>query len=404
MLYTFIQGLCLKIRADIPHNNILDTTTAPQDVLGFAFFWFLTSLRDTKREANGDIYRLCPPKPSLYSFYAVGLEIYIHLQTSPRSVRVNPNSKPFFIVPIYTLTHKTAMHGLIHVVLKELVLENWGEEKWGDILKELGVTDDSGILKMSQYPDDLTVTAIVTTAKVLGVSVETAFHVYGGFFVRFVHGGDHLRMLQSMGDDIEMFLNNINHLHHVLERSYRESSFPYFKIEKIEESKYTLSYRSARGGLLAPLVEGIIPELSKLLYKQKVELTKVEDLSADGTGFNAIWTMTTAPLEESISLPPLSPRAQKEADEKGGLWHSAVMIGGGSHRATIRAAPGVVVGFQKEIVLPEHIKVVFDELEVRHSESRNDKQRRIFDEPSPLQLASLVAGLGGSSSGRPSGG
>lgn len=99
------------------------------------------------------------------------------------------------------------MHGLIHLVLKELVVSEFGKEKWDEILTRLNVTDDATILDTDvQYEDEVTVKAIVTTSEVLGVSFDDALRVYGGFFCRYVHRGGYMRLLQSMGDNLRSFM------------------------------------------------------------------------------------------------------------------------------------------------------------------------------------------------------
>mmetsp|Transcript_89537 Transcript_89537/g.255745 ORF Transcript_89537/g.255745 Transcript_89537/m.255745 type:complete len:186 (+) Transcript_89537:179-736(+) len=118
------------------------------------------------------------------------------------------------------------MHGLIHIILKDLVVSKFGEEKWAAIGAKLGLAEsgDGPILEEKQYPDETTVAGIATTAEVLGVSFEDALKVYGAHFVHFVYKGGHLQMLHSMGDSLEEFLKNVNHLHYTLERTYREGA------------------------------------------------------------------------------------------------------------------------------------------------------------------------------------
>ena len=128
------------------------------------------------------------------------------------------------------------MHGLIHVILKDFVLTKFGEDPWYKILVELNVTDDTTILDVNeQYDDATTVLAVTTAAKVLGVSFDDALRAYGAHFVGYVAAGGYLRMLLSMGDDLTAFLGNVNHLHHNLERKFREARFPVFHVEQDDQ-------------------------------------------------------------------------------------------------------------------------------------------------------------------------
>jgi hypothetical protein len=68
---------------------------------------------------------------------------------------------------------------------------------WHKILVKLGVKpeEDGPILVVeTQYDDAITVAAVVATAEVVGVSVDDALRVFGGFFVKAVHAGDHNRL------------------------------------------------------------------------------------------------------------------------------------------------------------------------------------------------------------------
>eukprot|EP00947_MAST-08B_sp_MAST-8B-sp1_P006532 g6532.t1 len=217
------------------------------------------------------------------------------------------------------------MHGLIHVVLKSLVLEKFSAEAWAAILVELNIEDDAPILELKQYDDAVTVAGVTATAKVAGVPFDDALRVFGNYFVHFVHAGNHLRMLQSMGDDIASFLRNINHLHHQLERNFPDSVFPMFVVEESENKQsFTLSYRSLRGTAIAALVEGIIPELAKLLHGQDAAMTRLETPVKD---FFVSWAVQVKPIEEEKNAEadaPLSDAALAEAKEKGGAWHEAL--------------------------------------------------------------------------------
>eukprot|EP00939_MAST-03C_sp_MAST-3C-sp1_P003966 g3966.t1 len=236
------------------------------------------------------------------------------------------------------------MHGLIHLILKELIVEKFGLEKWQDILKRLGIENptekdaDAGVIDPTKYyPDDLTVKAVVTTAEVLGVTFDDAMRVYGQYFVSYIHMGGHLRMLQSMGDNLADFMKNINHLHFNLERSMRKASFPTFQIDRMtpDGNEFRLSYASVRGAALYALVEGVLPALAKSLYRKHVDMTRCEDVRE---GFIVSWEVRSRPLPESVQESIRQTESKKtspssksaRATEKtyhpaAASWHFAVM-------------------------------------------------------------------------------
>eukprot|EP00445_Apocalathium_hangoei_P043351 CAMPEP_0203974032 /NCGR_PEP_ID=MMETSP0359-20131031/99895_1 /ASSEMBLY_ACC=CAM_ASM_000338 /TAXON_ID=268821 /ORGANISM="Scrippsiella Hangoei, Strain SHTV-5" /LENGTH=607 /DNA_ID=CAMNT_0050912205 /DNA_START=98 /DNA_END=1917 /DNA_ORIENTATION=+ len=201
------------------------------------------------------------------------------------------------------------MHGLIHVVMKNLVLEKFGADQWSAILSEAKVSDEDGFLALEAHSDDTTVAAVVAASKVLGASVEDVLRLFGEFFAESVHRGGapphvaehgqvlgasvedvlrlfgeffaesvhrggHLRMLQSMGDDLRELVRNLNNLHYQLERSFRTASFPSFTVADADgpDGHFKLSYYSLRGTLLIPVVEGVLPTVARRLFHFEISM------------------------------------------------------------------------------------------------------------------------------------
>lgn len=216
------------------------------------------------------------------------------------------------------------MHGLIHVVLKDLILAKFGESTWKSILHELSVTDDSTILQLTQYDDATTVAGITATTKVLGIDWDDALRVYGGHFVNFAYTGGHLRMLESMGDNLKEFLRNLNHMHNCLERVMREARFPSFHISDEEQDSFRLSYASVRGTAVVALVEGVLPAAAKLLHKQSV---RMEMEHQPLQGFTATWRVQLGNIgdEDEGREPAAAVADPVGAASSAGLWHVALM-------------------------------------------------------------------------------
>ncbi|CAK0901343.1 unnamed protein product, partial [Prorocentrum cordatum] len=122
------------------------------------------------------------------------------------------------------------MHGLIHVVLKDFILSRFGEGTWRSVLGELRVTDDAAVLDLKQYDDAISVAAVHAVVKVLATTWDDALRALGAHLVEYTYTGGHLRMLESMGDNLKEFLRNLNHMHNHLERKMRGSMFPSFHI------------------------------------------------------------------------------------------------------------------------------------------------------------------------------
>ena len=213
------------------------------------------------------------------------------------------------------------MHGLIHVILKDLVVSHFGcDAKWAEVVAELKAEDDASLLELKQYPDDISVACIAATAKCLGVSVADALRAFGGHFVDYVFCGSHQRMLSTMGNTTLKFMCNVNHMHSILERQMRSSHFPLFAIDDIAEDSssntgtFSLSYSSHRGPLLAPLIEGALPRLGAKLHGQLVKVLRVETRD----GYDASFHVTME------ALPETCPAEHAEPRPGAAHWHAAL--------------------------------------------------------------------------------
>lgn len=165
------------------------------------------------------------------------------------------------------------MHGLIHVVFKDFIIEEFGEPIWLQIVQRCSLDNDEGILELRQYEDELTLAAIAAGVEVLGVSLETALGLFGGFFVRYLARQGWTSMLSSMGNSLQEFLANLNEMHSVLERDFRSSIFPFFSTYTDDDGRYYLTYSSRR--FLPGLVIGILKELALVLFSVNLELDEL---------------------------------------------------------------------------------------------------------------------------------
>lgn len=75
------------------------------------------------------------------------------------------------------------MYGLVNQAVREMVLTNFGEEKWEAIREHAG-TDDV-FIAMDQYPDDVTVGLVGGACAILGAQPAQVLESFGEFWVDF---------------------------------------------------------------------------------------------------------------------------------------------------------------------------------------------------------------------------
>jgi len=217
------------------------------------------------------------------------------------------------------------------------VLTKFGSELWAEILVELKLDGDDDLLHMEQYYEDEATLALVgAAAKVLGVGFDEVLMVYGEYFVDVLHMGGHLRMMRTMGENIQDFLGNVNHLHYGLERRFKEADFPRFSVSTNEDpDTFSISYLSSRGAALAALVEGVLSRAAARLHHQRIDMFR---LSEPLEGYLVSWRVraTSIPPERRLPVPDCGEKALAA----GGLWHSILssLACGGSSRGSKRSA------------------------------------------------------------------
>ena len=127
---------------------------------------------------------------------------------------------PRFFRPVYFdfFPLRPVMHGLIHVVFRDFVVDTFGTEAWQQILAKAGIEDASTILEMKHYDDALTFAAVKIGAEVAGAPLDVALELFGKYFVDFAARSGFVKLLQSLGSNLHEFLGNLNILHHNVER------------------------------------------------------------------------------------------------------------------------------------------------------------------------------------------
>lgn len=266
---------------------------------------------------------------------------------------------------------------------------DFGEDTWAKVCAALGVADDVPLLSLdTQYDDAVTAKAVQAAADLLNSSWDATCRAFGGFFVRFVHTGKHLRMLHSLGDSLLGLLRNINTIHLHLERGLRSTTFPVFDLEVDEAcpEECVLSYRSVRGGLLVGFVEGVLISTGLLLYFTDVSM---ERIATPREGMDASWRMVMRPLAEDgasweecvnrcFAEGAVQPRASGSeggklnvalAQRVGALWHSALVSPAGS-KATLESIRRAINGKREDLsssgdcaVLDPHRHIILEENE-----------------------------------------
>lgn len=231
------------------------------------------------------------------------------------------------------------MHGLIHVVFRDFVVDTFGTQAWQQILAKAGIEDASTILEMKHYDDALTFTAVKIGAEVAGAPLDAALELFGKYFVDFAARSGFLKLLQSLGSNLHEFLGNLNILHHNVERDLPAAIFPLFEVGNLEKLKdgsykFRVDYASSRPGL-APLLKGALTQATAKLFASDLEIdmeTAQKTGNLEGTNKEAAnelhWMLTVRPkpveTPSTTASSTASPAAKAQASFSFFDFHAAL--------------------------------------------------------------------------------
>lgn len=151
------------------------------------------------------------------------------------------------------------MYGMIHRGLRQMIIEQSGEELWNRIEKKLG-TGPEHLISAQTYDDSLTLAMVATVAEQSGQSVPECLAFFGRYWVQFAARGSYGGMMDFAGKDLPTFVGNLDRLHQAVQAALSKSIMPSFKVAEYGEDYLRVDYRSDREGL-EPFVVGLFQGL-----------------------------------------------------------------------------------------------------------------------------------------------
>ena len=120
------------------------------------------------------------------------------------------------------------MYGWINECLRQLVLEKYGPETWGAIVKLAG---EPNIVfnRYTRYDDEKLLKMVAAASEHLGVSQEALLEKFGEHFIKFTRMEGYGNLLQCLGSTLVEWLSNVDMLHSHISSSLPEMITPHFK-------------------------------------------------------------------------------------------------------------------------------------------------------------------------------
>jgi Haem-NO-binding len=153
------------------------------------------------------------------------------------------------------------MYGMINKAIRDLVTSRFGEEKWQEIRRKAGVTDEV-FINMVKYPDEATYKLVGAASEVLNTPAPAILEAFGEYWTVYSAEAGFGHLLEFAGSNLIDFLRNLDNMHTRVALTFPQLQPPSFKVTDVTDHSARLHYYSGRPGL-APLVIGMVKGLGK---------------------------------------------------------------------------------------------------------------------------------------------
>ncbi len=170
------------------------------------------------------------------------------------------------------------MYGLINRALQEMIMDQFGEETWNEILA-IAQVPDSSFLTMQKNDDAVTFDLVGATSTVLDLEADDCLFAFGSYWVLHTATDYYENLMQSSGQTLVEFLENLNNLHDRITTTFIEYLPPSFRMHRLSGELYELHYQSHRVGLQG-FVEGLLAGLAER-FDTPLEILNISDKGAE---------------------------------------------------------------------------------------------------------------------------
>jgi len=171
------------------------------------------------------------------------------------------------------------MKGSIVKCLADLVRNNFGEQKWTEIVQKSGENPNMAISATADFDDKTVFKIIENTCKVLNLSKQQACDAFGDYWVNTyapkIYGIYYLKFQNA-----KQFIMGMDKVHETVTKSVINAQPPRFTVEEVDENTIIVNYISTRSMIdfYIGLVKGVGKYFNtsigiKKLSEKRVELT-----------------------------------------------------------------------------------------------------------------------------------
>lgn len=153
------------------------------------------------------------------------------------------------------------MYGLVNKAIKDLVVNNHGEEIWKEICHRADFYDED-FVGMLSYPDSLTYSLVRHASEILKSDAAAILEAFGEYWILYTAEEGYGDLMSLTGSSFVEFLDNLDMLHYRINNLMPGLMPPQFSTRNETENSVELEYRSHREGMV-PMIFGLIKGLAK---------------------------------------------------------------------------------------------------------------------------------------------
>lgn len=172
------------------------------------------------------------------------------------------------------------MYGIVNKAIEEFVTHHYGVEIWKTILDKSNV-DIEFFISNEAYDDDVTFKLAAAIVDETGLTVGEVLQGLGEWWVLKTAKEKYGGLMQSGGDNLREFLENLPVFHNRVMMIYPKLTPPEFKISDKTNRSLNVHYHSKREGL-QEFTRGILVGLGKM-YETPVDVNLIQSRDEGST-------------------------------------------------------------------------------------------------------------------------
>ncbi len=163
------------------------------------------------------------------------------------------------------------MKGSIVKCLEELIITEFGKDKWEKSLEDVGIPKNTNFLPTMDIDDADVMKVVNSVCKTLNISLEQAADAFGDYWVN-VYSQKIYGIYYTKHNNAKDLLLSMDEVHVDMTKMIDNAKPPRFKYEWENDTTLIMHYQSHRG--LIDFLVGLVKGVGKF-YKEDLKVTKL---------------------------------------------------------------------------------------------------------------------------------